>query len=84
MALHWDIQAKVQQELDRNVPPGVIPKPSDKYNLPFVEATLMEVHRYASIAPLGVDHCAREDTKIGTLDIPKGMVMVMDCEISKN
>ncbi|OWA52694.1 Cytochrome P450 2J6 [Hypsibius exemplaris] len=72
MCLNPEVQAKVQKELDDVVGRDVIPKPSDKYHLPYFEATLQEVHRFGSIVPLGVDHCAAEDTTFAGYSIPKG------------
>ncbi|XP_055339304.1 cytochrome P450 2J6-like [Paramacrobiotus metropolitanus] len=74
MALHPDIQQRVQFELDRhvNAANGEFATPSDKLDTPYVEATLMEAHRYASVVPMGVNHCAQEDIQIEGYDVPKG------------
>ena len=71
MCLHPEIQRKVQNELDEIVGSD-IPKPSSKYNLPYLEATLLEVQRYGSIVSLGLAHCAAEDTTLASYNIPKG------------
>ncbi|XP_055355644.1 cytochrome P450 2J4-like [Paramacrobiotus metropolitanus] len=72
MAAHPDIQAKVHAELDKNIPLGTYVKLSDKEQLPYTEATITEVHRFASIFPLGAYHAAEEDATIQGYDIPKG------------
>jgi cytochrome P450 len=72
MCLHPAIQERVQKELDDIVGSQVIPKASDKYNLPYLEATIQEIHRYGSIVPLGVMHCAAEETLLASYTIPKG------------
>ena len=73
MCLNREVQERVQRELDDVVGRGVIPAPSDKYPLPYLEATLQEVHRFGSIVPLGVDHCAADDTTLAGYTIPKGV-----------
>ncbi|XP_055355652.1 cytochrome P450 2J4-like [Paramacrobiotus metropolitanus] len=75
MATHHEIQAKVHAELDKVIPSGSFAKLSEKEQLPYAEATIMEVHRYASVAPMGVNHAAEEDTTIHGFDIPKGTWM---------
>ena len=72
MALNQDLQAKLQEEIDKTVPLDSIAKPSDKYSMPFLEATLMEVHRFGSVVPMGLNHRAIETTTIGPYTIPKG------------
>ncbi|XP_069486964.1 cytochrome P450 2U1 isoform X2 [Ambystoma mexicanum] len=62
MALHPDIQEKVQSEVDavigRDRPPSLIDKPS----MPFTEATIMEVQRMTVVVPFSVPHMASETT----------------------
>jgi len=40
--------------------------------MPYTEATLMEVHRIASIVPLSLFHKTSKDTTLGGYFIPKG------------
>ncbi|XP_055355645.1 cytochrome P450 2J2-like [Paramacrobiotus metropolitanus] len=72
MAAHPDIQSKVHDELDKVIPVGSFVKLSNKEQLPYTEATITEVHRFASVVPMGVNHAAEEDTTIQGYDIPKG------------
>ena len=50
------VQEKVQQELDRVVGTNRLPSTSDRPNLPYTEAVLMEIQRHANIVPMGVNH----------------------------
>ena len=68
-----DIQSKIQREIDSVVGRNRLPLITD--NLPFTEATIMEVQRFASIAPLGVPHVAAEDTTLQGYTIPKGTII---------
>ena len=54
-------------------PSGIIPTLSGvKHITPYLEATIMEVYRYASVVPLGVEHEAKETTMLGPYTIAKG------------
>ncbi|CAL1284550.1 unnamed protein product, partial [Larinioides sclopetarius] len=44
--------------------------------LPYTYAAILETHRWRTITPLGVTHCASEDTKIGDYDVPKGSIIL--------
>ncbi|XP_072028910.1 cytochrome P450 2U1-like [Amphiura filiformis] len=71
-----EIQDRVHQELDSVVGRNRLPKLTDKTELPFTCATLLEVQRIASVAPLGVPHSCGEDTTLGSYTIPKGSIVV--------
>ncbi len=73
MAKKPSIQEKVYIELcDVLGPPREqrVPSLSDRKNVPFTEAVLAEVQRWASIVP-GFPHRATADTVIGGYRIPK-------------
>jgi len=56
MVRYPEIQERVQKELDSVVGVNRTPSNSDKVNLPYTEATIMEIQRHANIVPLGVQH----------------------------
>ena len=56
MIRYPEVQEKVQQELDQVVGTDRLPSCSDRPNLPYTEAVLMEVQRCGNITPLGVQH----------------------------
>ena len=56
MVRHPEVQQKVQVELDNVVGVNRSPSMSDKPNLPYTEAVLMEIQRCANIFPLGAKH----------------------------
>lgn len=66
-----EVQAKVQEELDRVVGRDRSPCWADRPNLPYTEATVSEIQRYSTIAPLGFPHCVYETTKVLGHTIPK-------------
>ncbi|XP_030838640.1 cytochrome P450 2U1-like [Strongylocentrotus purpuratus] len=76
MVVNQDVQKRVQEELDRVVGVDRLPSLLDKPNLPYTEATLLEIQRKASIVPLGVPHAPVQDTILYGYDIPKGTVVL--------
>ena len=76
MAKYPEIQRKVQAELDKVVGAGLYPKSADRAYLPFTEATLCEIQRFASVLPLAMPHRVMEDAQLCGYDIPKDAVML--------
>ncbi|XP_038061784.1 cytochrome P450 2U1-like isoform X2 [Patiria miniata] len=86
LTLHWavgllaenpDIQEKVAKEIDDVLGHNTLSSLDDRGSLPYTEATILEVHRYGSVVPLGVPHTVLTDTTLAGYDIPKGtMVMI--------
>jgi len=70
MTRYPHIQTKVQEELDNIVGKSRTPSIDDKSNLPYTEAVLMEIQRFANILPLGVNHCSKKDITINGITIP--------------
>ena len=54
MVRYPEIQDKVHEELDNVVGVNRSPSMSDKPNLPYIEAVLMEIQRHSNILPLGL------------------------------
>jgi len=76
MMIHPDIQAKVQKEIDHVVGRDRLPTCADRSNLPYTEATLIEIQRRATIAPLGGPHCNSQDVELYGYRIPKGTMIM--------
>ncbi|XP_078673786.1 cytochrome P450 2U1-like [Branchiostoma floridae x Branchiostoma belcheri] len=72
LVTHPDVQAKVQAELDQVVGRDRPPVVSDKPNLPYTEATIMEMQRIRTVVPLAVPHCTTSDTTLLGYNIPAG------------
>ncbi|XP_019631181.1 PREDICTED: cytochrome P450 2U1-like [Branchiostoma belcheri] len=71
MALNYDIQNKVQQELDAIVGESLLTL-SHRSQLPYVNACLLEVMRIRTIIPFALPHTTTETVKVREYDIPKG------------
>lgn len=65
------IQDLVHQELDHVVGPDRLPDIGDKQSLPFLEATINETMRLASVIPLSVPRKTTVDTSLLGYHIPK-------------
>ena len=76
MAAFPEIQYRIHQELDSVTGRNHLPRLTDKVELPFTCATLLEVQRIATIGPLGVPHLSAEDSALGSYIIPKGAIIV--------
>ena len=44
----------------------------DRLNLPFTDATIMEIQRLSCVAPSGLDHKSMEDFELDGYHLPKG------------
>ncbi|XP_076348012.1 cytochrome P450 18a1-like [Tachypleus tridentatus] len=66
-----EVQKRVQRELDAVVGRHRLPKLSDQTDLPYTEATILEVLRRANVIALGNAHATLEDTELAGYHIPK-------------
>ncbi|KAJ8407799.1 hypothetical protein AAFF_G00268430 [Aldrovandia affinis] len=66
-----EVQEKLHQELRKNVGMDRSPRISDKPNLPFLEAFIMEIFRHSSFLPFTIPHCTTKDTSLNGFFIPK-------------
>ena len=74
VTLHWtlalmaeypDIQRKVAMEIEEVIGHERLVTLEDRGQLPYTEATMMEVLRFSSIVPLGVPHSTTCDVMLG-------------------
>ncbi|KAJ7343182.1 cytochrome P450 [Mycena albidolilacea] len=76
MALHPDIQATAQAELDAVVGNQRLPGYEDRERLPYIDALSKEVFRFHPIGPMGLPHRAMEDDIHDSYLIPKGAIVL--------
>ena len=69
------VQAKVHEELDR-VCGSRDPTYDDRENLPYTEATLMEIQRKGDLLPISVLHATSKDVNLQGYFIPKGTLII--------
>ncbi|XP_075400058.1 cytochrome P450 2U1 [Tenrec ecaudatus] len=76
MSLHPDVQEKVHEEIQRAIGPDRAPSLTDKVQMPYTEATIMEVQRLTVVVPFAIPHMTSEETVLQGYTIPKGTVVL--------
>ena len=72
------IQEKMRQEIDSVVGRDRKIMMQDKQMLPYCEAVIAEVERFASIVPLGLIHVVGNDTELGPYSLSKGTNVIIN------
>lgn len=66
------IQRKIQEELDTVIGRDRQPRLSDRPQLPYLEAFILETFRHSSFVPFTIPHSTTRDTSLNGFYIPKG------------
>uniref|UniRef100_A0A8C5K312 Cytochrome P450 1A n=1 Tax=Jaculus jaculus TaxID=51337 RepID=A0A8C5K312_JACJA len=66
------VQSKIQKELDTVVGRERQPRLSDRPQLPYLEAFILETFRHSSFVPFTIPHSTTRDTNLRGFYIPKG------------
>ncbi|CAE6444830.1 unnamed protein product [Rhizoctonia solani] len=78
MAMHPEIQAKAQAEIDSVVQGCRLPEMSDRESMPYMECIIKEVFRWKHTVPLGVPHVSTQDDTYKGYFIPSGTLVAMN------
>lgn len=73
-----EIQEKIQSEIDRVVGRERRPKQSDRAQLIYTEAFILEMFRHSSFLPFTIPHCTTSDTVLNGYYIPKGICVLIN------
>ncbi|XP_044732290.1 probable cytochrome P450 303a1 [Chrysoperla carnea] len=76
LLLNPDVQRKAQEEIDRVVGPDRMPQLSDRDQMPYMNAFVLESVRMFMFRAFGVPHRALRDTKLLGYDIPKDTMVL--------
>lgn len=71
-----DIQEKLHKEIEKCVCQGQAPSYSDRKEMPYVEATILEALRIGNIVPLAMPHTVPCDIMFKGYVIPKGATIL--------
>ncbi|KAK0222555.1 cytochrome P450 [Armillaria nabsnona] len=76
MLLYPEVQAKAQAEIDVVIGDDRLPRFDDRERLPYVNALVLEVLRWHTVAPTGIPHCVTEDVIQSGYFIPNGSLIL--------
>ncbi|XP_068115658.1 cytochrome P450 2J6-like isoform X2 [Hyperolius riggenbachi] len=73
-----DIQEKCRKEIDSIRGDREHVEYEDRVRMPYTQAVLQEVQRFASVVSLGVAHAPIKDVQLNGYTIPKGTIVIID------
>ncbi|XP_063790608.1 cytochrome P450 2K1-like isoform X2 [Pseudophryne corroboree] len=76
MAKYPEIQKRVQEEIRTHMKPGQMPTADDRRSMPYTDAVVHEVQRFANIVPLNLSHTTVNDVNFRGYSIPKGTEVI--------
>ncbi|XP_056359474.1 cytochrome P450 2K4-like [Oenanthe melanoleuca] len=76
MMKYPEIQRKIQEEMNHVIEPGELPRLEDRKKMPYTEAVLHEIQRFANIVPMGVSRSTPRDVNFRGYVIPKGTEII--------
>ncbi|XP_064414752.1 cytochrome P450 2K1-like [Latimeria chalumnae] len=76
MMKYPEIQKKVHDEIDNVIGAGRLLTIEDRKHVPFTNAVIHEIQRFANIVPMNIPHATTTDTHFRNYFVPKGMQVI--------
>ncbi|XP_050761702.1 cytochrome P450 2K4-like [Gymnogyps californianus] len=76
MMKYPEIQRKIQEEMNHVIEPGQLPRLEDRKKMPYTDAVIHEIQRFANIVPMGVSRSTPTDVNFQGYVIPKGTEVI--------
>ncbi|XP_041432877.1 cytochrome P450 2K1 [Xenopus laevis] len=76
MMKYPEIQKRIQKEIKEVVRPGQLPKVEDRRNMPYTDAVIHEIQRFANIVPMNVSRATVRDVNFRGFLIPRGTEVI--------
>ncbi|XP_044147954.1 cytochrome P450 2J5-like isoform X2 [Bufo gargarizans] len=80
LAVHQDIQVKVQKELDAFVQSTENLQYEDRLSLPYTNAVIHEIQRFSTVAPMGLPRQCTKDIEFHGYLIKKGTIIIANLD----
>ncbi|XP_077311454.1 cytochrome P450 2J6-like isoform X1 [Lithobates pipiens] len=78
MMTYPNIQEKCREEIDKIRGDRDHLDYDDRVKMPYTQAVLQEIHRFASVVSLGIAHAPIKDVQLNGYSIPKGTLIITD------